>query len=155
MRSGLHLPCPLAPVLLLALLTMAGFSCRTAALSPESLAQNLASAIRDADPQGSGIFFIGKESPSADQLVVTYRISRKDDQDDVWARKRMLNFLFRPAPDDPGSVGGWYLERIQGDYLDYVGVAEGLQFDWDYCSYSTKFGSGHGIIGLAGTKNVQ
>jgi hypothetical protein len=155
MPTGLQVLRPLAPVLLLALLTLAGFSCRTTALSPESLAQNLASAIRDADPQGSGIFFEGKESSAPDQLVVTYRLSRKDDQDDVWARKRMLNFIFRPAPDDPGSIGGWYLERIQGDYLDYVGIAEGLQFDWDYCSYNTKFGSGHGIVGLAGTKSVR
>jgi hypothetical protein len=155
MRTGLRLPCPLAPVLLLALLTMATLSCRTAPLSPESLAQNLASAIRDADPQGAGIFFEGREAPSQEQLVITYRVSRKDDQDDVWARKRMLQFLFRPAPEDPGSVGGWYLERIQGDYLEYVGVAEGLQFDWDYSSYNTQFGSGHGIVGLAGAKHVQ
>jgi hypothetical protein len=155
MRTGLHQPYALAPALLLALLTIASLSCHTIPLSPESLAQNLASAIRDADPQGSGVIFVGKDASSQELLVVTYRISRKDDQDDVWARQRMLNFIFRPAPDDPGSIGGWYLERIQGDYLDYVGVAEGLQFDWDYSSYNTQSGSGHGIIGLAGTKHVQ
>jgi hypothetical protein len=144
-----------ALIFLLGLLTVAGISCRKVAPGPESLAKSLAEQIRDADPKGAGVFFEGQEHPAEDQLIITYRISRQDDQDDVWDRQRMVHFIFLPAPDDPHSVGGWYLERMAGDYLEYLGVAQGLQFDWDYQSYQSTAGSGHGIIGLAGTKSVR
>jgi hypothetical protein len=144
----------LALMLSLILLTVGSLSCRQTPSSPEGLARVLAEQIRDADPQGSGVFFDEKLDQAPQQLVITYRISRKDDQDDVWARKRLVHFIFRPAPDDPNSVGGWYLERIAGDYLEYLGVSLGLQFEWDHRSYLTDQGSGYGIIAVAGARKV-
>ncbi len=88
-------------------------------------------------------------------MVITYRLARLDDPDDPWAHKRLVHFLFRPAPDDPAAPGGWYLEQVAGDYLEYLGITEGLQFDWDYEFYETAEGTRQGIVALAGIKRAR
>lgn len=140
------------------LLTCAAFffiSCQKAPESPASLSRSITEALLHHDPKASGVFFESSNQLDDQHLVVIYSIGRLDDPDDPWVHKREVQFLFRPAPEDPDAPGGWYLERIMGDYLEYLGVSEGMQFDWEYRFYKTENGTRHGIVGLAGTKQAR
>lgn len=130
-------------------------SCQKTPESPASLSRTIAEALLHHDPKASGVFFEGSNQLDDQHLVVIYSIGCLDDPDDPWAHKREVQFLFRPAPEDPNAPGGWYLERIMGDYLEHLGVSEGMQFDWEYRFYQTKDGTRHGIVGLAGMKRAR
>lgn len=130
-------------------------SCRKVPPSPDALALKICEQLRDYDPKATGCFFDAREMPAEDVLILTYHIARLDDQDDVWTRRRQVQFLFRPAPDDPTAPGGWYLERVGGDYLQQVSVQEGMQAHWDYDFYQTPNGTREGISRLAALKKTH
>jgi len=148
------IPVPFLTLLIMSLALMLS-SCLKTPASPEALAQAITEELRDLDPKGKGAFFDSRQDFSDQEMVLVYHISRQDDSDDPWARRRELHYFFRAAPDDPEAPGGWFLERIGGDYLEYLGVAEGLQFDWDYEFYQTANGSREGIAGLSGLKRAR
>ena len=131
------------------------FSCQQIPSTPELLCKKIAEDLMEADPKASGVFFDSVQQLDEEHLLVVYLVARKDNLDDPWRTKREVDFLFRPAPNDPEAPGGWYLERLGGEYIEFLGIGEGLQFDWDYEYFQTEFGPREGIIGLVGIKNVR
>ncbi len=130
-------------------------SCQQIPSTPEELSKKITEEIVKADPKATGLFFDSEQMLSEEQLVVIYYIARQDNIDDPWRSKREINFLFRPAPSDPEAPGGWYLQRIGGEYLEFLGIGEGVQFDWEFEYFRTENGPREGIIGLAGMQNLR
>ncbi len=155
MTPGLRLDARIGVFGVLICISLMYVSCRKVPPSPDALALEICEQLRDHDPKATGCFFDAREMPAEDVLILTYHIARLDDQDDVWTRKRQVQFLFRPAPDDPTAPGGWFLERVVGDYLEQISTQEGFQVHWNYDFYQTPDGAREGISRLASLKKTH
>jgi hypothetical protein len=129
-------------------------SCRQIPSTPEALAKKIAEDLMHADDKASGVFYDATQQLDDEHLVVLYVIARQDSPDDPWRSNRDVHFLFRPSTD-PEAPDGWYLERIAGEYLDFLGIGEGVQFEWDYEYFQTVNGPREGIVGLGGIKKIR
>ncbi len=129
-------------------------SCRQIPATPEALCEKIARQMVKADPLGTGIFYDSRLELDDDHLIIIYQVARQDTPDDPWRRKREVRFLFRPAID-PEAPGGWYLERVGGEYVEFLGVGKGLQFQWKYAYFQTANGPREGIVGVDGIHQIE
>jgi hypothetical protein len=129
-------------------------SCQQIPTTPEKLCEKICKQIVKADPGASGIFFKSTHELDEFHLLVIYDIARQDTPDDPWTNRKEIDFMFHPS-NDPEAPGGWYLADIGGEYLEYMGMTEGIRYDWSYAPFQTENGPRDGIIGLDGTMRMR
>lgn len=130
-------------------------SCQLIPKSPEELGKKISEQLVRADTKASGLFYDFSQQLDDENLVVVYQIARQDDPDDPWRNKRAVQYSFRRAAGDPEAPGGWYLTSVGGEYVEYLGLGEGLQVDWKYEYFQTENGPRQGIVGVKGIRNLR
>ena len=130
-------------------------ACQNTHSVPNDLADKISIQLRDTDPKAVGYFFESEEQTDADNMIIVYRIIRRDLIDDLWPAKKEIIFHFRSTINGAKAYNGWYLEYVEGEYIHYLAITESYQFDWNYKSYQTSAGLRRGIVSLSAMKKVS